>query len=41
MQEDLVNNLNNVQLKNEINTFIKESKTKLTKDEVEKYLSEM
>ena len=33
--EDLVNNLNNVQLKNEINTFIKESKTKLTKEEVE------
>ena len=40
--EDLVNNLNNVQLKNEINTFIKESKTKLTKDEVEfkKYIDE-
>ena len=31
----LVNNLSNVQLKNEINTFIKESKTKLAKDEVE------
>ena len=41
--EDLVNNLNNVQLKNEINTFIKESKTKLTKDEVEfkKYIEEI
>lgn len=40
--EDLVNNLSNVQLKNEINTFIKESKTKLAKDEVEfkKYIDE-
>lgn len=33
--EELVNNLKNEQLKKEINTFIKESKDKLTKDEAE------